>query len=87
MRLNMITPQTKAKLIWNCRRGMLELDLMLSRFMKNHVDSLSDTQVSAFEKLLGSSDPELYVWLIGQEKPADKELAEIVAFIRLHNNV
>ncbi len=86
MRLNMITPQIKAKLIWNCRRGMLELDLMLTRFMTKHVDTLTDAQITVVEKLLSASDPELYVWLVGQELPLDQELAEIVAFIRLHNN-
>ena len=82
----MITPQKKAKLIWNCRRGMLELDLMLSRFVSKHLDNLTDAQIRAFETLLNAQDPDLYVWLVGQETPPDKELAEIVAFIRLHHN-
>ena len=80
----MISPQKKAKLIWNCRRGMLELDLILTRFIP-HLDSLTDVQVSAFEQLLATIDPQLYNWLIGQEQP-EKELADIVTTIRHYNN-
>jgi len=80
----MISPPKKAKLIWNCRRGMLELDLILARFIP-HLDLLTDAQVLAFEQLLSNIDPQLYNWLIGQEQPA-KEVAEIVATIRHYNN-
>jgi len=83
----MISSQKKAKLTWHCRRGMLELDIMLTRFMDRHVDTLTDEQIVAFEHLLGHADPVLYVWLVGQDSPEDKELADIVAFIRLRHNV
>ena len=80
----MISAQRKAKLTWHCRRGMLELDLILQRFNDHHLDSLSDTQLASFEQLLTAQDPDLYAWFMGYESPVDEELREIVAFILSH---
>ncbi|KTD08157.1 succinate dehydrogenase assembly factor 2 [Legionella jamestowniensis] len=81
----MITRSRKAKFLWHCRRGMLELDLILTRFANTYLDTLTDKQLTAFDKLLGCIDPELYSWLMGYESPIDKELVEIVEFIKLHD--
>jgi len=82
----MISSAKKAQIIWNCRRGMLELDLILNRFITNHLDHLTPNQILIFERLLNYSDPELYAWLLGHDCPVDKELANIVAFIQLYHN-
>jgi antitoxin CptB len=81
----MINPTRKAKLLWHCRRGMLELDLILNRFIENHLHELTKEQLEAFEKLLNCTDPELYTWLMGYEQPSDKEFIPIVEFIQLHD--
>ena len=65
---------------------MLELDLIFQRFFKQHIDRLSEEQAMAFENLLDYPDPDLYAWLMGYEKPVHKELVDIVAFIRFHDN-
>lgn len=82
----MITPQQKAKLTWHCRRGMLELDLILQRFVATQLELLTEQQVDLFERLLTAQDPDLYAWLMGYEAPVDKELREIVAYVQLHDN-
>ena len=83
----MLSPQKKAKLIWQCRRGMLELDLIFQRFLAQQVDTLTDSQIDSFERLLMAQDPDLYAWVMGYETPVDKELREIVAFIQLNDNI
>ena len=83
----MISPQKKAKLTWQCRRGMLELDLIFERFLNERVDKLTDSQVDAFERFLNYPDPDLYAWLMGYDEPINKECADFVAFIRLDNNL
>ena len=82
----MVSSEKKAKLTWHCRRGMLELDLIFQRFLALHLDALNETQLALFERLLTAQDPDLYAWLMGYETPVDKELREIVDFIRLHDN-
>ncbi|ETO93260.1 succinate dehydrogenase assembly factor 2 [Legionella oakridgensis] len=82
----MISSEKRAKIIWHCRRGMLELDLILNRFMEKQFEFLSSNQVEAFEKLLSCQDPDIYAWLMGYEQPKDRELIDIVAIIKHHGN-
>ena len=82
----MLTPQRKAKLTWHCRRGMLELDLILQRVLLHQLDKFTNTQIESFEQLLMAQDPDLYAWLMGYEEPVEKEMKDIVAFIQFHDN-
>ena len=83
----MLEAQKKAKLIWNCRRGMLELDLILLKFAEKHLDDLSDKQILALEQLIECPDPDIYAWLMGYETPANEEIAAIVNYIQLHHHI
>ncbi|MBI2786226.1 MAG: succinate dehydrogenase assembly factor 2 [Legionella longbeachae] len=75
----------KARFLFHCRRGMLELDLILKKFIENHLEHLSKPEIKAFDSLLSCTDPELFAWLMGHEEPQDKELKEIVTIIRNSN--
>ena len=46
----------KNRLIWACRRGMLELDILLSRFVEEHYDLLSEDEKLRFDVLLECED-------------------------------
>lgn len=81
----MLDTKEKAKLAWHCRRGMLELDLILQRFLEHQVDHLSAQELEAFNSLLSCTDPELFAWLMGHEEPQENELKEIVTIIRNRN--
>lgn len=78
-----IDPSKKAKIKWQCRRGMLELDLILNAFIDTSFDNLSEEALNAFEMVLASSDPVLYHWLMGNGDPENKELIPIVDLIRM----
>lgn len=83
----LISDASKAKIIWQCRRGMLELDLILNRFTSEHLNNLTENQVSAFEQLLTYPDPDIYQWLMGNEVPLEQELIDIVTCIRLQSHI
>ncbi|MFC3909275.1 succinate dehydrogenase assembly factor 2 [Legionella dresdenensis] len=83
----MIEAARKAKIKWQCRRGMLELDLILNRFIDNKLDNLAEPQILSFEKLLLTPDPELYSWLIDSHFPTDKEMLSIVELVKLHSHI
>ncbi len=51
------------KLRWQARRGMLELDLVLEKFLQTQLDQLTDHEVELLKKLLTESDPVLYNWI------------------------
>lgn len=78
----MLDAREKARLSWHCRRGMLELDLILQGFLERGLDKLSDHEVKQFDSLLSNTDPELFAWLMGHEEPQDKEISKIVTIIR-----
>jgi antitoxin CptB len=80
--LILISSPLKAKIMWQCRRGMLELDLMLNRFVSDHLDNLTTRQITAFEQLLTYPDPDIYVWLMGSNVPFEQEFVDIVTVIR-----
>lgn len=64
----MKTLQEKLKrLRWQCRRGMLELDLVLLTFLDKNYLNLSAADQELFEQLLTYSDQELYCYLIKRQ--------------------
>jgi len=72
----------RARLLWQCRRGMLELDAMLLAFMDKAYDDLNASQQHAFEVLLQTSDQLLLEYLMGRTIPIDKEVAYVTRRIR-----
>ncbi len=71
-----------ARLQWQCRRGMLELDLLLRGFLANGYASLTDVEKLAFDRLLETPDQQLLEYLMGREQAEDKEVANVVARVR-----
>ena len=49
------------------RRGFREMDLLMGSFADAHIGSLSEEELSEFERLLSTPDWEVYAWLIGQK--------------------
>lgn len=69
------------RLVWGCRRGMLELDLMLRQFLDEAYPALAEADQLCFQNLLTCEDQDLFGWLLGrQESPADFQ--RITALIR-----
>ena len=71
----------KSRLLWACRRGMLELDVLFEPFVKEAYDQLPAHQQRAFERLLTCDDPDLFAWFMGHKHCEDAELAEIIDII------
>jgi antitoxin CptB len=72
-----------ARLRWRCRRGWLELDLVLARFLEEDYPTLGPAERRAFERLLALSDETLLAWLNGVEPVSlDEEAAEVVKRLR-----
>jgi antitoxin CptB len=74
--------QSKKRLSWQCRRGMLELELFLKDFLEYDYDQLTDDKKSRFEDLLTVIDPVLFDYLMGTAEPDDEGLKNIVHTIR-----
>jgi len=70
------------RLLWRCRRGMKELDLLLERFAHPYLADAPLAQRRLLARLLDTPDPDLADWLLGPGVCADPELAPLVAAIR-----
>jgi len=72
----------KNRLRWASRRGMLELDLMLSPFVENHYDHLSEEDKKLFQQLLEEQDQDMFNWFIHRQEPDSGALQKIVSIVR-----
>ena len=70
------------RLRWRCRRGLLELDVVLKNFLDQGYASLTPTEQDDFDKLLAVPDNILWAYVQGSEYPPEKELMQLVSKIR-----
>jgi len=75
----------KSKLLWRCRRGVKELDVLFTNFVASSYDGLTDTEKQAFDKLLDLEDPDILGFMLYNEKPTDPDVASIVE--KIHTSV
>jgi antitoxin CptB len=67
---------------WRCRRGLLELDVVLKDFLDRRYPGLTPAEQEAFEQLLRVADETLLAYVQGKQNPPEKELMQIVSKIR-----
>lgn len=51
---------------------MLELDVLLERFVDNKYRGLSESDKSLFDELLSENDQDLFMWFTAKAAPLDK---------------
>lgn len=78
----MIASEKKEHLAWQCRRGLLELDLILQPFLEREFERLQPAEKKLFAQLLQQPDPDLYQWLIGQISCPKSDLQPLIEKIR-----
>ena len=57
-----------SKLKWQCRRGVLELDLLLEKYLETAYAHASDEERSRFAELLKLDDTELFKALVEKNR-------------------
>ncbi|SMR73005.1 antitoxin CptB [Aliiroseovarius halocynthiae] len=65
------------------RRGIKEMDIILSRYADDHLDGMRTDELDLYEALLGENDQDLYQWVSGQQD-APAGLSDLVARIAEH---
>lgn len=72
------------RLAWRCRRGMLELDIVLQRFVAQYFDGLTLAQLQAFDDLLELPDNDFWTLISSDmEKPKNADTVDVVNKIRM----
>ncbi len=69
------------KLRWRCRRGMRELDVLLTRYVDEEYHTAAPEQQEAFRRLLDIQDPVLHAYFLGRQIAPDPVLATLIARI------
>lgn len=72
----------RMRLRWRSRRGLLENDLILTRFLDAHETGLTDLEVDALTHLLDLSDNDLMDLILARKEPADEvDLPQVHALL------
>jgi len=66
------------RLLWACRRGTLELDLLLTNYLTNFYPQSSSDEQLDFQRLLACPDEDLSRYLINRQQPESPRLQAIV---------
>ena len=71
------------RLRWRCvRRGLLEVDIALTRFLDGQFRELNEEEQRLFVELADMEDHDLWHLISGQSECSDLRLAPIVAMLR-----
>ena len=71
------------KLRWRCRRGMRELDVLLTRYVEERYRDAPAAHQDAFRQLLEAQDGTIYAYCFGGERPPTALLASLIEQITL----
>lgn len=77
-----VPAKERARLYWQCRRGMLELDTLLYAFLADGYEQLDATGRQGFLALLDYPDTELLEYLMGRQSHKEVELGYVIEAIR-----
>jgi antitoxin CptB len=71
------------RLAWRCRRGMLELDIVLTRFVAQQFDALSLAEMHAFDAMLTLPDNVFWQMISANALPADAVQCAVIQKIKV----
>lgn len=72
----------RERIKWHCRRGLLELDLVLQRFVTRHLAVLDADQTAVFKELLAYEDNDLLDMVMGRAEPVNEDLSAVLVLMR-----
>ena len=72
----------RERIRWQCRRGMLELDLVLNAFIDKYLTNLAGPELGTLRGLLERPDPVLLDFVMGHAEPEAADERDMVALMR-----
>tara|TARA_B100000530_G_scaffold206645_1_gene132024 strand:- start:341 stop:604 length:264 start_codon:yes stop_codon:yes gene_type:complete len=73
--------ELEKKILWQCRRGLWELDAILIPFVERNFSNLKEKEIENFKKLLAYEDIEIFDILVNKKPFEDAEIGDIVSKI------
>ena len=74
--------RARDRLRWHARRGLLENDLLLTRFLDRSLAGMSREDMALLDRLLKLDDNDLLDLLMGRSESSDLGITKMVANIR-----
>jgi antitoxin CptB len=71
-----------SELKWRCRRGMLELDILLNSYLDKNYNTMSQQQGVLFSEVLDYPDQVLFDLLLGNMQSSDARVNKLVSEIQ-----
>ena len=78
--------ELKKRILWQCRRGLWELDAILIPFVEEHFDALNSDSQDLFKEFLSFEDIDLFDLLVNRKEPKDTRMKPLVSKI-LKNSI
>ena len=69
---------SQSQLVWRCRRGIRELDVLFGQFLETEYSSMDEGEQSVFQRLLEVQDPVIMDWLFGKYESEDNDLQKLI---------
>ena len=79
----MLDGRQNDRIRWNCRRGLLELDIILGNFLSRHLDHLDQEQMELFKELLAYEDNDLLDMVMERAEPVNSQLSAVLEMMRV----
>jgi len=70
------------RIVWRCRRGMLENDIVLTRFLEAKGRAMTEEEVTMLDRLLDLTDNDLWDLIAGRREPEDPSVAPLLRQLR-----
>ena len=70
--------ELEKKILWQCRRGLWELDAILVPFVEQSFIDLNEEEIGKFRKFLSYEDIEMFDILVNKKGYQDQELESII---------
>ena len=77
-----LDPGRLNRIRWRSRRGMLENDLVLTRFLDVRGTRMTEEEVAMLDRLLDLSDNELWDLIAGRREPLDASVLPLLEQLR-----
>ncbi len=77
-----MTPERWNRIVWRCRRGMLENDIVLTRFLEGRGRMMAEDELAMLDRLLDLPDNELWELIAGRREPDDPQVLPLLAQLR-----
>ena len=79
--------ELKKKILWQCRRGLWELDAIFVPFVESNFDDLEEDDISDLQRLLEYEDIELFDILVNKKSFDEASLQSIIKKILIFHEV